>query len=83
MSGASVANLEGAHVFNLHGKTIAVADVVAEIERVSANTRGSITCADEPLGSLPATPLCEGVRATIERFRELLHEGRLDTSDLD
>ena len=35
------------------------------------------------LGSLPATPLAEGVRSTIERFAELQSEGRLDTSDLD
>ena len=95
---ASLANLEGAHVFNLHGETIAIADVVAEIERAATNAGGSISYADEPLaipasmddtairaalGSLPATPLAEGVRATIKRFGELLNEGRLDTSDLD
>ena len=95
---AAVANLDGAHVFNLHGETIAVADVVAEIEHASSNAVGSITYADEPLaipaemddtavrealGSLPSTPLAEGVRATISRFGELWNEGRLDTSDLD
>jgi nucleoside-diphosphate-sugar epimerase len=85
-------------VFNLHGETISIAEVVAEIERVSPNAAGTITYPDEPLaipaemddhairaalGDLPATPLTEGVHATIERFAELEREGRLDTSDLD
>ncbi len=34
------------------------------------------------LGPIPATPLKEGIRQTLERFRQLLREGRLDTSDL-
>ena len=95
---AATSNLTGAHVFNLHGETISIADLVAEIERASPNAAGTITYADEPLaipaemddhairaalGDLPATPLTEGVHATIERFAELEREGRLDTSDLD
>jgi len=95
---AAVSGLEGAHVFNLHGETVALADVVAEIERARPDARGRITFDDAPLaipsefddaavrealGTLPATPLGEGVRATIERFAQLQSEGRLDTSDLD
>lgn len=95
---AATSDLTGAHVFNLHGDTVAIADVVAEIERAWPSAAGTITCADAPLpipaemddqairgalGPLPATPLAEGVRATIERFAELKSEGRLDTSDLD
>ncbi len=95
---AATSNLTGAHVFNLHGETVAITDVVAEIESAWPNARGTITCSDAPLGipaemddtairaalgSLPVTPLAEGVRATIERFAELQSEGRLDTSDLD
>jgi len=95
---AATSDLNGAHVFNLHGETISIADVVAEIERAWPNARGRITQAEAPLaipaemddtairgalGRLPATPLAEGVRTTIERFAELHHEGRLDTSDLD
>jgi nucleoside-diphosphate-sugar epimerase len=95
---AAVSDLEGAHVFNLHGETVAVADVVREIERVRPDARGEITVDETPLaipsefddaairaalGALPATPLAEGVRATIERFEELRREGRLDTSDLE
>jgi len=95
---AANSELTGAHIFNLHGETIHVRDVIEEIESVRQDVRGSITCADEPLaipaemddtairaalGDLPATPLAEGVRFTIERFAELQSEGRLDTSDLD
>ncbi|HMG72510.1 MAG TPA: NAD(P)-dependent oxidoreductase [Pyrinomonadaceae bacterium] len=95
---AATSDLTGAHVFNLHGETISIADVVAEIERVRPEAAGTITYADEPLaipaemddhairealGYLPATPLAEGVHSTIERFAELQIEGRLDTSDLD
>jgi nucleoside-diphosphate-sugar epimerase len=95
---AATSNLNGAHVFNLHGETISIVDIVTEIERAWPNARGTITYADTPLaipaemddsairaalGSLPATPLAEGVHATIERFAELQSERRLDTSDLD
>jgi nucleoside-diphosphate-sugar epimerase len=93
---AARSDLKGAHVFNLHGQTVHVADIIAEIERVSPDCR--ITHADEPLsippemddsairtalGELPSTPLAAGVRATIEGFAKLHREGRLDTSDLD
>lgn len=95
---AATSDLRGAHVFNLHGETVAVAEVVAEIERAWPKATGTITCADEPLaipaemddtairsalGPSPATSLADGVRATIEGFVELQREGRLDTSDLD
>jgi nucleoside-diphosphate-sugar epimerase len=95
---AATSNLPGAHVFNLHGETIPIAEVVAEIERAWPRAAGTITYADAPLpipaemddhairaalGSLPATPLAEGVRRTMARFAELQSEGRLDTSDLD
>src|SRR5262249_30312112 len=95
---AAMSNLEGAHVFNLHGETIHVADVVRELESAWPDARGTITYASEPLsiapemddtairsalGELPSTTLAVGVRATVERFAELHREGRLDTSDLD
>jgi nucleoside-diphosphate-sugar epimerase len=95
---AAVSDLEGAHVFNLHGETIHIRDVVAEVERAWPAARGLITHEEAPLaipaelddaairaalGELPTTPLSEGVRATIERFAELRREGRLETSDLD
>jgi len=93
---AAISDLEGSHVFNLHGETVHVADIVAEIERIwphSAITYDETPLAIPPeiddsairaaLGDLPSTPLAVGVRATIERFAELHREGRLDTSDLD
>jgi nucleoside-diphosphate-sugar epimerase len=95
---AATSGLEGAHVFNLHGETVHIADVVAEIERVAPGAGETITYAEEPLnipaefddaairaalGEIPSTPLAVGVRATIERFAELHREGRLETEDLD
>ena len=95
---AAISDLTGAHVFNLHGEAVYIADVVAEIERAWPAARGKITYADAPLpipsemddaairaalGRLPRTPFAEGVRATIDRFAELHSEGRLDTGDLD
>jgi nucleoside-diphosphate-sugar epimerase len=35
------------------------------------------------LGPMPRTPLAEGIRRTLEQFRALQAEGRLDTTDLD
>jgi nucleoside-diphosphate-sugar epimerase len=35
------------------------------------------------LGPMPRTPLADGVRRTLEHFRRLRAEGRLDTADLD
>jgi nucleoside-diphosphate-sugar epimerase len=35
------------------------------------------------LGPLPATPLADGIRQTLDHFRRLDREGRLDTADLD
>jgi nucleoside-diphosphate-sugar epimerase len=35
------------------------------------------------LGPLRHTPLVEGIRRTLEHFRRLHAEGRLDTDDLD
>ena len=93
---AAISDLSGAHVFNLHGETVSVADIVREIERVWPNS--AITYADQPLnippemddaairaalGKPPVTPLAIGVRETIERFAVLHREGRLDTNDLE
>ncbi|HEX8186386.1 MAG TPA: NAD-dependent epimerase/dehydratase family protein [Blastocatellia bacterium] len=95
---AATSDLTGAHVFNLHGETVEVAEIVAEIERAWPDARGRITCVDEPLplpaemddaairtviGEVTTTPLAEGVRATMSRFAELHREDRLETHDLD
>jgi nucleoside-diphosphate-sugar epimerase len=93
---AASSGLSGGHVFNLHGETVHVTDIISEIGRVWPHSE--ITYSEEPLtipaemddsairaalGDLPATPLEIGVRATIERFAELHRNGRLDTTDLD
>lgn len=95
---AATAELVGAHVFNLHGEVVHIREVVEEIERVRPEARGQITYAEQllaipeamddaalrrALGPVPATPLVEGVRATMETFAELAEQGRLDTRDLD
>ncbi len=95
---AATSDLTGAHVFNLHGETIHLREVVAQIERVAPFASGTITLADQPLaipaemddtsiqaslGPLPATTLVDGVGETMARFAELASERRLDISDLD
>lgn len=95
---SATVELTGAHVFNLHGETVPVVDVVTEIEKMIPAAKGSITVAEAgiampshlddsainaALGGVPHTSLAQGVRETIERFRLLKNENRLDLSDLD
>jgi nucleoside-diphosphate-sugar epimerase len=94
---AATVDLPGAHVFNLHGETVAMAEVIAEIERVAPEAAGTITFDDVPiampsqlddtaiqqsLGGIPRTPIAQGVAETIGRFRALHLANRLDLSDL-
>jgi len=90
---------EGAHVFNLHGDCVAVTRFVELIDaNLPAGDRGHVTIEGPPLpiaanmddsaiqervGDLPSTPLVEGVRETMDRFRALRARGLLDTKDLD
>lgn len=77
---------DGAQVANFPGEPSAMEDVVAAIEAAAPEVAGKITWRDERLpfpeslegallerlvGPLPHTPLSEGVRRTVERFREL------------
>jgi nucleoside-diphosphate-sugar epimerase len=95
---AAKSDIEDAHVFNLHGETVHMADVVKEIEKIMPAAKGTITFIDTPLaipaelddtaivkalGGVPHTSLAQGVRETIDRFRQLQQEDRLDASDLD
>ena len=95
---ASKTDLDGAHVFNLHGQTASIAEVVAEIERLLPQVKGTITheahslpipselsdrAIRATLGDLPSTPLAVGIEETISRFESLNRAGLLDTSDLD
>ena len=91
-------DIEGAQVFNLHGETVAIADVVSEIEKQLPESAGKITFSETPLtlpeelddsaiaaiiGNVEHTPLSSGVKMTIDRFKLLNSEGRLSTTDLD
>jgi nucleoside-diphosphate-sugar epimerase len=75
---------EGAAVFNFPGEPASMADVVAAIEAAAPDAAGRITWIEQPLpfppefetggleaaiGPVPRTPLAEGVRRTVERFR--------------
>ncbi len=88
---------QGAHLFNLHGDTVDVAEVARAIEAECPAVRGKITVGGPRIpippqldGSaihaayphLPHTPLAAGIRATIARFRELHAANALDVRDL-
>lgn len=92
------AEKEGAFVFNLHGETAAIADIVTEIEKNVPKAKGTITHAENimpipaelddsaiiaTLGDIPHTSLVQGVQETIARFQVLHDQARLDTADLD
>jgi nucleoside-diphosphate-sugar epimerase len=86
----------GAHVFNLHGDTLDVAEFLAvlgeECPAVRALTHGGPRIPIPPLldgaaieralGTLPRTPIRDGIRETLARFSALHAAGRLDTRDL-
>ncbi len=89
---------EGAHVFNLHGESVEIAEVVRTIdEHLPAESRGLVTFGGPPIPiasamddsafrrtieGVASTPLADGVRETIARFTTLHDEGRLDASEL-
>jgi UDP-glucuronate 4-epimerase len=81
---AARADWRGARVLNVPGPSVSVAEVVGVIEDVVPEVAGAITVAERELpfppeldssdfesivGRLPLTPLRDGVRETIERFR--------------
>jgi nucleoside-diphosphate-sugar epimerase len=90
---------EGAHVFNLHGDARDVSDAVAILEQEIGPTARGLVSIDGPgipmppslddsalravIADLPSTPLEEGIRETVRRFRALEAAGRLDTADID
>jgi nucleoside-diphosphate-sugar epimerase len=87
--GAKSYNLRGAVVdlATFHRALVAVAPVAAKL--ISFGDRQLAIAYDlddsalqRDLGTLPKTPLEDGIRRTIEMFRELHREGRLDTDDL-
>ena len=88
---------DGARVYNLHGASTAVADVVRTIEELHPAAKGLITHAPEPipfpeamddtryqedLGPAPRTAFADGVRRTLDEFARLQKDGRLDAREL-
>jgi nucleoside-diphosphate-sugar epimerase len=95
---AASAGAEGAFVFNSHGESVEMAEVVEEIGNLIPAARGRITFDPTPLalppelddsaivralGDIPHTPLAQGVRETVERFLRLHQQGRLSLEDLE
>jgi nucleoside-diphosphate-sugar epimerase len=91
------APFEGAKSFNLRGAVVDLATFHRALATVAPETADLVTFGDRQLGiaydlddsalrhvlgSLPKTPLEDGIRQTYEAFRQLHREGRLDTDDL-
>jgi nucleoside-diphosphate-sugar epimerase len=87
---------QGASVFNLHGDAVAISQVAKIINQNVATELVTFGGPEIPVASsmndaairrvisdLPSTPLEAGINDTMEMFRLLRDEGRLDTSDLD
>jgi len=87
---------EGAHVFNLHGKTVEVAQIVDVINETAGRELATFGGAAIPIaaaindaairrtvGDLPSTPLEVGIKETMKQFAALRDAGRLDTSDIE
>jgi nucleoside-diphosphate-sugar epimerase len=86
----------GAHVFNLHGETVAVARIAEVINKAAASELVTFGGAPIPIapaindaairqiiGDLPTTPLEVGINETMGQFAALRDAGRLDTSDIE
>lgn len=89
---AARADLHGAQVFNIGGKSVSTAEVITAIEQAEPSARGRITFDDIPLpfppevdhtalaaavGPLTFTPLADGVAETLSIFRRALAKGRI------
>jgi nucleoside-diphosphate-sugar epimerase len=94
---ASRATLDRARVYNLHGSSVSIADVVKVIETAWPPAKGLITHVEQALpfpaglddtryqrdlGPATPTALVDGVRRTLEEFARLHKDGRLDTREL-
>ena len=91
-------SLEGARVYNLHGESARIADVVSRIEEAWPQARGTITHVEQPipfpseladpgyqrdLGPQPRTGLRDGISKTLGEFTALQKAGRLDARELE
>jgi nucleoside-diphosphate-sugar epimerase len=92
------AEFSGARVYTLRGAVVNIEDFLGALERVLPRARGLIR-AEGPrlpiawdlddsqlvkdLGSVPRTPLEQGIRETAEIFERLARANKLDTKDLE
>lgn len=89
---------EGARALNLPGEVFSVEEFIRKLEVEAGARPGSIACAGGPLpvayaftstgleallGDVPRTPVDEGIRRTLARFRELQAVGALHVRDLE
>ena len=94
---ASRARLHGARVYNLHGESVKIAEVVRLIEAAWPSAKGLLSHVEEPppfaealddaryqreLGPAPRTSIRDGIRRTLDAFAQLSSEGRLDAREL-
>lgn len=93
------AGLQGARAYNLQGAVVHIArEFVPLLEDVCPDARDSVTCTEAQLpiapelddsamladvGGFTKTALRDGITKTVETFRRLRTEGRLDVADLD
>ena len=95
---AARAPFQGAAVYNIGGRAVSVSDVIDSIVTNEPAARGLITFDDRPLalpeafdsgpivealGAYAETPLDDGVRATLDCYRDALRSGMLDEAYLD
>jgi nucleoside-diphosphate-sugar epimerase len=89
---------QGAKSYNLRGHVVDLPELHWAMCEVDAKAKELITFGDKQLtiafdlddsalqrdlGPIPKTPLVDGIRRTLEHFRRLHAEGRLDTKDID
>ena len=88
----------GAKSYNLRGAVVSLQQFHAALTEVLPEARELVTVGtaqigiaydlsdaglEADLGPMPKTSLVDGIRETVDIFRKLQAEGRLDTSDLD
>ena len=93
MISAARTRLEGAPVYNLGGSTVSMEEIVAAIEQVVPDARGKIrhdptplphpssiddSALDAALGRVHYRTFVDGVRDTVDFFRQAVDDGRLD-----
>jgi len=89
--------LPGAKVYTPRGSVVRMEEFIATLERILPRARGLIKAEGKPLpiaadlddsalqrdlGSVPRTPLEEGIRETADIFQQLHEKARLETQDL-